>query len=89
MSYEPWGDDDQGDCGFSEDRVGEIGTACFRRGAQICREMMARFVEQGGNATTAASIRANWNPAWGDDPGRPDDAMYAQDQRGFDPFECA
>ena len=47
----------------------------FRRGAQNCREMMARFVEQGGTETErniAASIRANWHPGWGDDPGPPD-----------------
>lgn len=43
----------------------------FRQGAQECREMMARFVEQGGDAITAASIRANWNPEWGADPGPP------------------
>ena len=41
----------------------------FINGARACREMMARFVEQGGDAATAASIRANWNPAWGE--GRP------------------
>ncbi len=40
----------------------------FIRGAQACREMMARFVEQGGDATTAASIRANWHPDWGKNP---------------------
>lgn len=45
----------------------------FRRGAQACREMLARFVEQGGDETTAASIRANWHPGWGDDLGRPDE----------------
>ena len=47
----------------------------FRRGAQNGREMMARFVEQGGTETErniAASIRANWHPGWGDDPGPPD-----------------
>lgn len=49
----------------------------FRRGAQQCREMMACFVEQGGGPTRgvhsmiAGSIRANWNPDWGEDPGRP------------------
>lgn len=43
----------------------------FRRGAQACREMLARFVEQGGDHRTAASIRANWSPTWGDDPGAP------------------
>lgn len=31
--------------------------------------MLARFIEQGGDRTTAASIRANWSPAWGADPG--------------------
>lgn len=43
----------------------------FRQGAQDCREMLARFVEQGGDPVTAASIRANWNPSWGPDPGPP------------------
>lgn len=44
----------------------------FIAGAQACREMMARFVEQGGDDSTAASIRANWNPAWSlADPGAP------------------
>ena len=38
--------------------------------AQVMREMLARFVEQGGDTITAASIRANWIPGWGDDPGR-------------------
>lgn len=50
-------------------------TSCYeregvRRGARECREMMARFVEAQGLHQIAASIRANWNPAWGDDPGR-------------------
>lgn len=43
----------------------------FRQGAQECREMLACFVEQGGDAITAASIRANWDPSWGEDPGPP------------------
>lgn len=43
----------------------------FRLGAQECREMLAAFVEQGGDPVTAASIRANWNPSWGEDPGPP------------------
>lgn len=64
MSWEAWGDDDP-DTGPTEERVEEA----FKDGAQACREMMARFVEQGGDAETAASIRANWNPAWGTDPG--------------------
>jgi hypothetical protein len=43
----------------------------FARGAQIMREVQARFIEQGGDATTAASVRANWVPGWGTDPGPP------------------
>jgi hypothetical protein len=43
----------------------------FRAGLLACREYMARFVEQGGDATTAMSIRANWWPILGDDPGAP------------------
>lgn len=51
----------------SEERAEEM----FIEGAQACREMLARFVEQGGDAAMAASIRANWHPDWGKDPGRP------------------
>lgn len=43
----------------------------FRAGLIACREYMARFVEQGGDTTTAGSIRANWWPVLGDDPGAP------------------
>lgn len=89
MSYEAWGDGGDEDAGFTDERVGEIGMECFRRGVQMCREMMARFVEQGGDATTAGSIRANWNPEWGADPGKPSDEDYEQDRKGFDPFCCA
>lgn len=46
--------------------------AKFVAGAQAFREMIARFVEQGGDVATAASIRANWHPSWGSDPGAPD-----------------
>lgn len=42
----------------------------FAEGAAACREMLARFVEQGGNPEIAASIRANWHPSWGKDPGQ-------------------
>jgi hypothetical protein len=45
-------------------------TDAFIAGAQACREYMARFVEQGGDKATAASIRANWNPSWGNDLGK-------------------
>ncbi len=51
----------------------------FRVGAQHCREMMARFVEQGGDPVTAASIRANWSPSWGPDPGR----LRQEDEWGY------
>lgn len=43
----------------------------FRAGLLACREYMARFVEQGGNPEIATSIRANWWPVLGDDPGPP------------------
>lgn len=68
MSLEAWGDEGYVDGGFTEDRMNDA----FRDGLQAMREMLARFVEQGGDTTTAISIRANWNPAWGDDPGRPE-----------------
>ena len=51
----------------TEDRCEEA----FSSGAQAMREMLARFVEQGGDTRTAESIRANWNPSWGNDPGKP------------------
>lgn len=43
----------------------------FRAGLLACREYMAAFVEQGGDKSTADSIRANWWPSLGPDPGRP------------------
>lgn len=67
MSYEAWGEPDE-DRGFTEDRMDDA----FRDGLQAMREMLARFVENGGDATTAMSIRANWNPDWGPDPGKPE-----------------
>lgn len=48
-----------------------INQVFFRAGLLACREYIARFVEQGGDAQTAASIRANWWPQLGDDPGPP------------------
>lgn len=51
----------------------------FRAGAQAMREMLARFVEQGGGtgggveaSVIAQSMRLNWHPGWGADPGRPE-----------------
>lgn len=66
MSYEVFGDNDEDDGRVTTARAEEL----FISGAQIMREMLARFVEQGGDATTAASIRANWVPDWGKDPGK-------------------
>ena len=68
MSLEAWGDEgDVGPEGYvTEERAEEL----FIAGAQACREMMARFVEQGGDKSTAVSIRANWLPSWGKDPGK-------------------
>ncbi len=42
----------------------------FVRGAQACREMMARFVAA-THPEIAVSIRLNWHPGWGEDPGQP------------------
>ena len=42
----------------------------FRAGLLACREYMARFVTA-ESSTMAASIRANWWPTLGDDPGAP------------------
>ncbi len=85
MIYLVYGNNDE-DFGFTEDRVSEIAGTSFVRGAQICREMMARFVEQGGDTKTAGSMRANWNPAWGVDPGAPSPAEYDEIRAGFDPM---
>lgn len=44
----------------------------FVSGLQAMREMLARFVEQGGHPETAESMRLNWRQVWGVDPGQPD-----------------
>lgn len=49
-----------------------LSEAGFVHGAQCCREMMARFVETSPPTdlkVLAGSIRANWHPGWGTDPG--------------------
>ena len=70
MSLGAWGDGGDDHEGYvTEDRAEEM----FLSGAQAMREMLARFVEQGGDATTAMSIRANWVPSWGKDPGKPEE----------------
>ena len=88
MSLEAWGDEglDGPDGYVTDERTVELAREAFIRGAQMCREMMARFVEQGGDTTAAISIRANWNPTWGDDPGKPDDAEYDKAQAGR--YDC-
>lgn len=57
----------------------------FRAGFILCREIMARFVEQGGDATTAQSIRANWLPHFGADPGGPRKYDFAEITETDDP----
>lgn len=78
MSYEAWGDGDDGHEGC---RTNEDVEQSFVAGAQAMRAMLARFVENTGDHTTAMSLRANWHPGWGPDPGRPegDHAMPGDD----------
>lgn len=45
----------------------------FTCGLTQMREMLARFVEQGGHPEVAQSMRLNWRPSWGEDPGPPSD----------------
>lgn len=45
----------------------------FIAGLQAMREMLARFIEQGGNPEIAESVRLNWKDSWGKDPGRPEE----------------
>ena len=72
MSLEAWGDDGMDMCGpegyVTEERAQEY----FVGGLVAMREMLARFIEP-QDPTMAQSIRANWKPEWGKDPGRPDD----------------
>ena len=65
MTY--W-DQDLHDGFVTDERAEEM----FIEGAQAMREMLARFVEQGGHPEIAQSIRLNWNPSWGKDPGQPE-----------------
>jgi hypothetical protein len=70
MSWEAWGDDDsmRGPEGYvTEERAQEY----FIGGLVAMREMLARFIEP-QDATMAQSIRANWRPEWGKDPGKPE-----------------
>ena len=56
----------------------------FRAGLLACREYMARFVEQGGDTSTAASIRANWWPSLGTDPGAPRKYRFEEIAREYE-----
>lgn len=70
MSWEAWGDDDsmRGPEGYVTDERAE---EYFVAGLVAMREMLARFIEP-QDATMAQSIRANWRPEWGKDPGAPE-----------------
>ena len=68
MSLEAWGDDGDVMEGYVTD---ERAREYFIGGLVAMREMLAQFIEP-QNATMAQSIRANWKPEWGKDPGRPD-----------------
>lgn len=68
MSWEAWGDDDADGGRITVERGNEL----FVEGLQAMREMLARFVEV-MDPKIAISIRANWDPRWGNDPGRPDE----------------
>ena len=52
---------------------GERMEDAFRAGAAQMREMLARFVEHDGHPALAQSMRLNWVPNWGTDPGKQDD----------------
>ncbi len=69
--------DGSADSGEHEDCLHiDRGPEIFTSGLQAMREMLARFVEQGGDTpckALAQSIRLNWNPSWGDDPGQPEE----------------
>ena len=71
MSYEAFGDGGDDNGSYDEDRVNDI----FIAGLQAMREMLARFVENGGDTDCRAianSMRANWLLSWGKDPGKPE-----------------
>lgn len=67
--------------GFCSERINEITVRpddkfdlSFTEGLTAMREMIASFVENGGDTpckTLAQSIRLNWNPSWGADPSLP------------------
>lgn len=58
--------------------MNELPRSEFVAGAQAMREILSRFVEQGGDPVIAHSMRLNWNPSWGDDPGAPPEGEFAR-----------
>jgi hypothetical protein len=73
---------------IADQQFDEALKASFLHGAQAMREMLARFVENSPPIdlkVMAGSMRANWYPAWGDDPGQtselPRSALGDTDQR--------
>ena len=70
MSLEAFGDDSlDGPDGYVTDERAE---EYFVGGLVAMREMLAQFIEA-QDPTMAQSIRANWKPEWGKDPGKPDE----------------
>jgi hypothetical protein len=66
-----------------------INQVYFRAGLLACREYMARFVKQAGDATTANSIRLNWWPSLGEDPGPPRQYDFAEVAEEITPHQWA
>ncbi len=57
---------------FTDDRMEDA----FRAGAAQMREMLARFIEnepETSGRILAQSMRLNWVPNWGKDPGKQDE----------------
>lgn len=79
MSLEAWGDDGmdmQGPLGYVTDERAE---EYFVGGLVAMREMLAQFIEV-QDPTMAQSIRANWKPEWGKDPGKPEFIYLSGDE---------
>lgn len=72
MSLEAWGDDGMDMAGPEGYVTDERAEEYFVGGLVAMREMLAQFFEHAGDTTIAQSIRANWKPEWGKDPGKPD-----------------
>jgi hypothetical protein len=67
-----------------------INQVFFRAGLLACREYMARFIEP-QNPLYAASIRSNWWPQLGEDPGPPrqlDFDELTEGEYGTAEFRC-